>query len=264
MNNLSPTDFVKTAHLTSRHFGFLPIDALTRARAGRQIPEQKVTMAECRLDALKGNLTSGINAYFERGLHDEKPILFFSIQQAPRTNDITLNLQVVGVRKSIAESLLIATLCSLLRDLGYARYCVRINSLGDHDSVTRYTRELASYLKKHLEDMPPQARELMREDPVLAFLHLAQLDHELCAKSPNSLEYLSDASRRHFREIIEHLDMTQTPYEIDPRLVGHHHCYSDTLFALELRDAHDNLLPDAPFTIRGGRIDSFVKHVLKI
>jgi histidyl-tRNA synthetase len=58
--------------------------------------------------------------------------------------------------------------------------------------------------------------------------------------------------------------MTGTPYEIDPRLVGHHHCYADTLFSLELRDENDNLIPDAPLTIRGGRLDAFVKHILKM
>lgn len=265
MHTLSPRDFVKIAHHTARHFGFSAIDApVVRPRAHRQVLAQKVNPSERNLDALQGALTSGVNAYFERGLYNEKPALFFSIRHIPRTEEMALNLHVVGVQKSIAESLLIATLCSLLRDLGYVNHCVRINSLGDHDSVTRYARELTSYLKKRLGDMPPSARELMKDDAVLAYLHLSGLDHELCLRSPSPLEYLSDASRRHFREIIEHLDMTETPYEIDPRLLGHHRCYADTLFALELRDSQDNLLPDAPLTIRGGRIDSFVRYILKM
>ena len=219
-------------------------------------------MADRKLDALQGALTSGVSAYFERALHDEKPVSFFSLYEIPRTQEMALTLQVIGVKKSIAESLLIQTLCSFIRDLGYQQYCVRINSLGDQESVTRYIRELTSYLRKRLEDMPFQARELMRDDVIGAFLHLMELDHALCATSPSPLEYLSDGSRRHFRDIVEHLDMSETPYEIDPRLVGLYRCYGDTLFMLELRDEHDNALQGAPVTIRGGRLDAFVKYIL--
>ena len=227
----SPADFVKTAYRTARHFGFMPLDAIPRPpRTQEQLVVQKAATADRQLDALHGALTSGTSTYFEQALHDGKPALFFSIFETPRTEGIALNLQIIGVKKSIAEALLIQTLRSLLRDLGYPHQSVRINSLGDHDSVTRYLRELGAYLKKRQEDMPPHTRELMKENIMEAFLHLAEQGHELCVKSPNPLEYLSDASRRHFREIIEHLDMTGTPYEIDPRLVGHQHCYADTLF----------------------------------
>lgn len=264
MSMLSPTDFLKIAHHTAQHFGFSPIETLAHPPRTRQSPAQKATVADRRLDALHGALTAGVTTYFEQALHDEKPALFFSIYEIPRTQVLTLNLQVIGVKKSVAELLLIQTLRSLIRDIGYPNHCVRINSLGDRDSVARYTRELTIYLRKRLEDMPLEARELLKDDCVAAFLYLIGIDHELCAKGPSPLEYLSDASRRHFREVIEHLDMTETPYEIDPRLIGHHHCYADTLFALELHDAEDARVPDAPLTIRGGRLDAFVTHILKM
>ena len=265
MNTLSSTDFIKIAQGTAHHFGFSSLDAIARPlRTQRQSVVPKASMADRRLDALQGNLTGGITTYFEQSLHDDKPVLFFSTYEVPKTKEVAFALQVVGVKKSIAESLLIQTLRSLVRDLGYESHCVRINSIGDHDSVTRYTRELTLYLKKRLEGMPPQAREIMKDDVIAAFLYLTEMNHELCAKSPSPLEYLSDASRRHFREIIEHLDMTETPYEIDPRFVGHNHCYGDTLFALELRDENDAILPNAPLTIRGGRLDSYVGHILKL
>ena len=260
----SPADFVKTAYRTARHFGFMPLDAIPRPpRTQEQLVVQKAATADRQLDALHGALTGGTSAYFERALHDGKPALFFSIFETPRTEGIALNLQIIGVKKSIAEALLIQTLRSLLRDLGYPHQSVRINSLGDHDSVTRYLRELGAYLKKRQEDMPPHTRELMKENIMEAFLHLAEQGHELCVKSPNPLEYLSDASRRHFREIIEHLDMTGTPYEIDPRLVGHQHCYADTLFTIELRDENDRPISEPPLVVRGGRLDAFVTHIIK-
>lgn len=269
MSILSPTDFLKTAHRTANHFGFSPLESLlSSAHAKRQSSTEKASAANRNLDAFHGTLTHGISSYFERGLYTLEtagvPTFFSSAYAMPRTGAVAFSLQIVGVRKSIAESLLIQALRSLLHDLNYRAYCVRINSLGDPESVARYTRELTTYFKRRLDDMPREARDLMQVDAITAYLHLLQMDHELCAKSPSPLEYLSDASRRHFREIVEHLDMTGTPYEIDPRLIGHHRCYSDTLFTFELRGMEEKPLIDPPLTIRGGRLDAFVKHVFNI
>lgn len=264
MHTLTPTDFLKAAHHTAHHFGFLPLESISVPQSGRMARVARTNAADRRIDALGGTLTTGVSTYFERALHGERPALFFSTGTLPRTNELALSLSVVGVKKSIAESILIQTLRSLSADLGYPHQSVRINSLGDGDSSARYLRELTNFFRKRLEEMPAPARELFKENPLSALLYLLEQKHELAERTPSPLEYLSDHSRKHFREIVEHLDMTETPYEIDGRLMGHHHCYSDALFALELRDEALDLLVDSPLTIRGGRMDAFTKHILKI
>ncbi|MBI4086565.1 hypothetical protein HY416_01130 [Candidatus Kaiserbacteria bacterium] len=267
MTLFSPLEFLKAANRTAHHFGFLPFEVLasSAARQKKESAIQKATAEDRKLDAMHGLLTNGVSLYFERGIPlptPGKPSFFFSTCVLPKNGSIALALHIVGVRKSIAEALLIQALRSLARDLTRETCHVRINSLGDYESVTRYTRELGTYFRKRLDDMPREARELMRTDVAAAYLHLLDIDHELCAKSPSPLEYLSDPSRRHFREIVEHLDMTATPYEIDPRLMGHHHCYSDTLFTLEFHENGEDR-PAPPLVIRGGRLDAFVKHAFK-
>lgn len=261
----SPTEFFKQASATAQHFGFSHIGALeANSNRKERVRCAQPTAAERRLDALGGTLTSGISTYFKQAHMSDRPALFFSTQTFPRTGEATFGLQVVGVRKSIAESLLIQTLRAIVSDLGYAHHSVRINSLGDQDSTTRYTRELTNFLKKRLEEMPPSSRECMKEHAITALLDLAEQNHELCAKSPSPLEYLSDASRRHFREIVEHLDMTETPYEIDTRLIGHHQCYADALFSIDLCDECYDPIADAPLVIRGGRLDAYTRQVLNV
>jgi histidyl-tRNA synthetase len=263
MSTFSTMDFLKMAHRTAHHFGFVPLEKLLSGPRGADAPSQKASMADRKLDATGGMLTAGVSAYFERGLQTSAPSFFFSTYALPRGNAVAFTFAIVGVKKSIAESFLIQTLRSLARDLSYSEHSVRINTLGDQESVTRYVRELTSYFRKRLEDMPPEARDLMQEDVMAAYLYLMQAGHEICTKSPSPLEYLSDASRKHFREIVEHLDMTGTPYEIDPRFIGHHRCYSDTLFSLELKRAETDP-PQPSVSVRGGRLDAFVKHVFKI
>ena len=263
----SPTEFIKIATQTAYHYGFEPLESLRNSKqctTCKKMSVRKVSAADKRIDALYGMLASGISTYYDAHFYAlGRPVLFFSVEQVPRTGEVALCLQILGVEKSIAEALLIQTARSLLFDAGYEHQCVRINSLGDRDSVARYSRELTNYLRKRLENMPVSARELLKEHALIALMDLIEHEDELAVRSPSPLEYLSDNSRKHFREIVEYLDMSETPYEIDTRLIGHHHCYSDALFSIELRDESEHSILDAPFVIRGGRYDEFVRRMTK-
>lgn len=255
----SPTDFLRIANHVAEHFGFQTIDKLKKDSACRKCETpmpHTVTGANKKNDNLGGLLGTGIANYCEANLHAlEKPVLLYSIEQVPRTGEPAITFHIFNVERSIAEAILIQTTRALANELGYTDHTVRINSLGDTDSLTRYTRELTNYLKKRLETMPPQARELMKEHPLNALAYLIEQNHELSHRSPNPLEYLSDSSRKHFREIIEYLDMSETPYEIDPKMLAHHECYSDAVFALDFA-SDDPAGP--PISVRGGRFDEFV------
>jgi len=265
--NVSTQNFIKSGINTAHHYGFSSIDTLKSHPACKDCTskiQHKATAQDKKTDSLHGILTSGITNYFENKINAiPGPSLFYSIEKVPRSGDIAISFHVVNVRKSIAEVLLIQALRSLLSDLGYENHSVRINSLGDTDSQTRYTRDLTNYLKKRMVDMPPTARELMKQHPCEALMHLIEKEHDLAIKSPSPLEYLSDTSRKHFREIVEYLDMSQTPFEIDPKLVGHHTCYSDALFAIDTLDENLQREADDTISIRGGRYDTFVSRMSK-
>ncbi|MEY3783996.1 MAG: hypothetical protein RLZZ230_318 [Candidatus Parcubacteria bacterium] len=258
--SLTPTEFLKVANQTAEHFGFQTIDQLRKQPECKQcitsMPHTVNVTNKCT-DAQQGLLSSGIVTFCEENLHAlEKPVLLYSFDQVPESNETAVTFHIFNVNRSIAEAILIHATRALVGELGYTDHTVRINSLGDNDSLTRYSRELANFLKKRIDTMPSIARELMKEHPLSALAHLVELDHDLAHRSPNPLEYLSDPSRKHFREIIEYLDMSETPYEIDPKMLGHHECYSDAIFSLDIKQED----PDAesPITVRGGRFDEFV------
>lgn len=266
-HNVSVQDFIRSSSHTASHFGFTSLEKLKMSPECKSCTEKiqhKATSQDRRNDALSGMLTGGMCSYFDNKLNAlGGHSLFYSTEQVPRTGDIAVSFHVMNVKKSIAEALLIQTIRSLLTDLGFQNSVVRINSLGDQDSVTRYVRDLGNFLKKRLEDMPPQARELMKEHPLSALMYLIEKNHELSFKSPNPLEYLTDTSRKHFREIVEYLDMSGTPFEIDPKLVGHHECYSDALFAFDLLNDDFEKTENSPLYIRGGRYSTFVNRMSK-
>jgi histidyl-tRNA synthetase len=265
--SIGTQDFVRNAIHTAHHFGFTPIERLKDHPACKNCAEKvehKDTAADRRNDALHGMLTGGMCAFFEHKLNAiEGPTLFYSIDQVPRTGEPSITFQIFNVRKSIAEALLIQTIRSFLTDIGYGNHMVRINSLGDTDSVTRYVRELTNFMKKRVDEMPVSARELMKEHALIALMHLIEKEHDLAKRSPNPLEYLTDLSRKHFREIVEFLDQSGTPFEIDPKLIGHHECYSDALFAFDIMNDEGERYGESPLYIRGGRYNAFVAKMSK-
>ena len=260
----STTDFLKTAVSVAENFGFQSIDKLSKHQICKDCTislPHTASAKDRRKDNLHGMLANGAVTYCEAQLHAfGTPLFSYNIESVPRSNDTAITFHIYNVPKSVAEAVLIQSLRSLVSELGYTRHCVRINSIGDTDSTGRFHRELTAFLRKRIEYLPPTARELMKEHPHLSLLDLIEKDHELGYKAPNSLEFLSDTSRKHFREIIEYLDMSDAAYEIDNRLLGHHECYSDALFALDVLDEDHTPLPD--LHIHGGRYDTFMrKHV---
>lgn len=258
--SLSSTEFIKVANHTAEHFGFQTIDNLRKNPECKQCIKpmpHTVTNTNKRFDNHQGLLSSAIATYCDEKLYAlGRPVLLYASSEVPRTGETAVTFHIFNVQRSIAEAILIHATRALVGELGFTDHTVRINSLGDTDSLTRYSRELAMFLKKRLDTMPPAARELMKEHPLAALAHLVEQDHELAYRSPNPLEYLSDPSRKHFREIIEYLDMSETPYEIDPKMLGHHECYSDAIFSIDI--ANEEGLAASPLTARGGRFDEFV------
>lgn len=261
----SPTEFLKVANHTAEHFGFETIDQLKRAPECKDCTVKRphtINGTNKRIDAHGGLLSNGVTTFCDEKLHAlEKPVLLYSIDQVPRTGEPAVTFHIFNVERSIAEAILIQATRALASELGYVDHTVRINSLGDKESITRYTRELTNFLKKRLETMPSEARELMKEHPLSALSYLVDEKHDLAFRSPNPLEYLSDQSRKHFREIIEYLDMSETPYEIDPKMLGHHECYSDAIFSLDFF-AEDGT--EAPLSIKGGRFDEFAQRMTNV
>lgn len=260
--DVTATEFLKKATIAAEHFGFRDIESFKKDPLCKNCAkklEHTAGAVQRRTDALGGMLTGGMHNFCEFKLHEiTNPVLFYTVEQVPRSGEVAIAFQIFNVEKSIGEAILIQATRALSCDLGYENHSVRINSLGDRESSGRYIRELTNYLRKRLEEMPESARELMKEHVMHALLHLIEKEHDLAQKSPNPLEYLSDQSRKHFREIVEFLDMTNIPYEIDPKLMGHHECYSDALFAIDLLDEEGARMQNAPLTIRGGRYNEFV------
>ncbi|OGG87758.1 hypothetical protein A2592_03520 [Candidatus Kaiserbacteria bacterium RIFOXYD1_FULL_42_15] len=257
----SPTEFLKIASHTAEYFGFKTIEVLRKdpiCKSCETTLSHTITKEDSRLDNASGLITRGLEVFCNENLHAiNGPVLLYTIDTTD-TNETAVSFHIFNVQKSIAEAILIQLSHALTGELGYTDYVVKINSLGDSDSMIRYSREITNFLRKRLDSMPQEARELMKVHAFTALQYLVEQGHELSLKSPSPLEYLSDQSRKHFRDIIEYLDMSATPYEIDPKMLAHHEYYSDTLFSIDLPAMTGMSTPS--LSLRGGRFDEYVER----
>ena len=262
---LNTTDFLKTVINTAEHYGFREYTEVAKRSECKECTETKkisLPVRDRKKDGFHGVISKAVVDFHDHKLFAlEKPVFTYSIEALPKTEDIAITFNIFNVPKSIGESLLIQTYKTLLSDLGYDSYHIKINSLGDADSLQRYTRELTNFLRKRIDFLPPTARELFKDHAFHALRHLVETDHELSYKTPHPLESLSDTSRKHFRDIIEFLDNSDIPYEIETKLLAHHECFSDVIFSLEL-EVEPYSEDETILTIFGGRCDTFSKKHL--
>lgn len=164
-------------------------------------------------------------------------------------------LEIIGADKSIAEAILIQTSLAILKDAGETDLHVEINSIGDKESLARFMREITAYYRKHINDLPAKCRETLKSD----VFSLLGCDHESCLKlatdCPKSINFLSEKSRKHFKEVLEYLETLDIPYTINNTLVANRDYCSETIFEIRRNDPKQH-----PLAI-GIRYDTLAKRL---
>ena len=183
-----------------------------------------------------------MRAYIEHGMHTiPQPVMFYhggpffrhENPQRGRLRELRqFGVEVLGTQKSIADALVIRTLMDILEEAGLKNLSIDINSIGDTDSRPAYTRALINHYKKHVDALCPHCRERIKSNP----LRLLDCKDERCAQwktdAPDSVSFLSQAGKQHFKEVLEYLDSLNITYHINPTLVRGLDYYTHTVFEI--------------------------------
>jgi histidyl-tRNA synthetase len=147
------------------------------------------------------------------------------------------DLEVVGASGPIAEATLIKTGRAMLAAEGHENTRVEINSVGDRDSLTRFSRELVAYYRKHVNEMSPESRQVLKRDPFELLASRDEAMKEINSHAPRSMDFLSEVSRRHLEEVLEYLEALAIPYTINNGLFGNRSYCTETIFTIGEGDA---------------------------
>jgi histidyl-tRNA synthetase len=147
----------------------------------------------------------------------------------------TFNLDILGNAKSIADAIVIETAFVILKehlDDKNAELLIEINSIGDKDSFSKFSKEFSTFCKKRLSDLPTEWKNSFKKDPLSLFKCTDEACSLLLEEAPKPMSYLSEQSRDHFREVLEYIESLSLPYIINHSLIGSKHYSSGTIFQI--------------------------------
>ena len=127
-----------------------------------------------------------------------------------------------------AEVILMAR--ALWRDLGLQDVALEINSLGQPEERRAHRAALVAHLEQHRELLDADAQRRLHSNPLRILDTKNPAMQPLVESAPKLMDYLGEASLKHFDAVRAVLDAVGQPYRINPRLVRGMDYYNLTVF----------------------------------
>ncbi|OGG60829.1 hypothetical protein A2765_01840 [Candidatus Kaiserbacteria bacterium RIFCSPHIGHO2_01_FULL_56_24] len=235
----STAALIERAIRTAEYYGFTSLDEAT-ARGRNPLPQQKTDMMLIARRDEKPLMQSARLALSVRREPSEIPLLWRVVKNASGTRtqfpSLTLELHVVGVSTAIAEALLIVVVNAIADEAGIEKRTLSINSIGSMESSNRFVRDVGTFLRKHIDSIAPTLRPRAATDPLGALIQLFEKGHPAMPRAPQSVEYLTEEERRRFWDLLEYLEMSDVPYELNASVLGSRDFWAHTLFEVSTTD----------------------------
>jgi len=209
--------------------------------------EEKITLL---------NWYSQNNLYSEQQpimIHYKKP--FPGSGQRKKPNENIYGLEIIGSNKNTSEALCIKTTLAILYDLGYKDVYIDINSTGDKESVSKFEKELNSYFRKNLQNLPAKIKTEGKKN----IYNIAREMGPMPEGIPQSIAYLSDFSKNYFKETLEYLEAFEIPYKIKSQLINNKLYSSHTVF--EIRNFDNKKDKEGTLLAYGYRYNNLAKKI---
>lgn len=284
-SKLNSADLLKKAEHIASYYGFDDIDKIIlqqkkqtdylkeknsmTASLKKSVPQTekrrsiKQNLKSFSMDTIGNEIVCALKTAVDNGLLPcNNPILLYQNNfglSSAKTDVLRFGLMAIGMKKSIAEALVIKTASVILEDIGINDTQVYINSIGDIDSSVKFINELNSYFRKNINSVSSQIRQSIKKDIFKAYRQLCAKCDLSEEKIPQSIKFLSDDNRKHLSEVLEYMETVGISYEIDNFLIGNNDCYSQTLFEIRYTKETDNR--NISVLAKGGRCDELVKRM---
>jgi histidyl-tRNA synthetase len=257
-SGLRPDDILRRAHAIGNYYGFTSLaSAAALKRSSSKIPYPD----NIALDSLDPNAREA--AAFLKHVRDAgltpsatQPLFLWHSNAAagrPAPKQILIQFHALGVDHAIADAVLIRAVRALISDLVKDEPHLRLNSMGDKETRSRFVRELGVFFRKQSAVLPPDCVSCSKRDVFEA----AEL---LCTTSgrdelPSPTDHLSEASRKHFESVLEYLEATDTSYELSPNLLSRGAAWTETCF---------EIISDPRVSAWGSRYGELAKSFFKV
>jgi len=119
---------------------------------------------------------------------------------------------------------------ALWRDLGLTDVRLEINSLGDTSERRAHRAALIAHFEAHQDGLDAEATRRLHSNPLRILDTKNPAVQPLVEAAPRLMDFLGEASLKHFDAVRAMLDAAGQPYRINPRLVRGMDYYNLTVF----------------------------------
>lgn len=274
--------FFEKAQEVAVHYGFKPIDTpileneeifTSSIGEGTDIVDKEMYTLKTKSGdnlALRPEHTAALmRAYIEHGMQSmPQPVMFYQYgpvfrhdkpQRGRYRQFWQFDLDCLGNDKSIMDALVIKTGMSILEEAGAINLSIDINSIGDKECRGAYIKELVSYYKKHINNLPAIDRERLKTNPLRILDSKEEKTKEINENAPESVSFLCVSCKKHFKEVLEYLEEMGIPYNVNKNLVRGLSYYTRTVFEVYTESKEENGLPVQ--VASGGRYDYLARQL---
>lgn len=193
--------------------------------------------------SLRPEFTAGIaRAFIQHGMGVlPKPVKLFSVgpvyrydrPQEGRYREFWQgNFDMFGESDPILDAQTIQLAYRVVQQLGLKNIEFQVNSIGVPESRREYEKALVRYLEAQKNKLCQNCRDRLTTNPMRVLDCKEDKCIQLTAHAPQSLDYLDEESRNHFKRLLEYLDELELPYTINTRLVRGLDYYTKTVFEI--------------------------------
>jgi histidyl-tRNA synthetase len=174
---------------------------------------------------------------------------------------------IIGTKKNIYDAIAMETAYAVLEEIygKKSNIVIDVNFVGDKESVQKFTKELNHFFKKNQKFIPKNALAASKKNIYTAFSELDGVEIISTSKRgekeavaiPNPIDYLSEASRLEFKDILEYIENLDLNFRINPFLFNNNDLYAGIIFQVQnLNEEKGGIVA------RGGRHDIISKKIL--
>lgn len=141
--------------------------------------------------------------------------------------------EILGADSPLADAEMIAYSYTLLKALHLSHVTVKINSLGDTLSKESYKVKLKDYLEQNIDHLCDDCKRRYIDNPYRVLDCKVDKDTPTIINAPKPLDYLEEADKQHFEQVLSYLDGMEIEYVVDRNLVRGLDYYTHTVFELD-------------------------------
>ena len=167
-----------------------------------------------------------------------------------------IGAEITGVNAPLADAQVLNMLVQFFREIGLDEPSLQINSLGCPECRPAYRAALVAFLEQRLDRLCEDCKRRITTNPLRVLDCKVPECIEATVGAPSVLDHLCGGCADHFASVKHYLDSTNTPYNINPRMVRGLDYYTRTTFELVT-----GLLGSQSAVAAGGRYDGLISQL---